>query len=133
MKKRYVVLIVILSVLIIGAAFGAMVFNSINKNLQDLAALQISDVDMTKVPDGTYTGNCSVPPVSVVVEVTVKGNAITGIELIKHDNGQGASAEIMPSKVVEAQTLQVDIVTGATYSSKAILKAIENALTGAIK
>ncbi|GAI95081.1 unnamed protein product, partial [marine sediment metagenome] len=36
-------------------------------------------------------------------------------------------------KVVEAQTLQVDAVSGATYSSKVILKAIENALNNANK
>lgn len=30
--------------------------------------------------------------------------------------------------VVEAQSLQVDAVSGATYSSKVILKAIEDAL-----
>jgi uncharacterized protein with FMN-binding domain len=35
--------------------------------------------------------------------------------------------------VVEAQTLEVDIVSGATYSSKVILKAIEAALNDANK
>jgi uncharacterized protein with FMN-binding domain len=34
---------------------------------------------------------------------------------------------------VGAQTLEVDAVTGATYSSKVILKAIENALKNANK
>ena len=53
---------------------------------------------------------------------------IKEIELKKHDNGQGFPAEIIPGKVVEAQSLEVDIVSGATYSSKVILKAIENAL-----
>ncbi|MBA7580983.1 hypothetical protein ES708_22882 [subsurface metagenome] len=53
---------------------------------------------------------------------------IAGIELVKHRSGQGAPAEMIASKVVEAQTLEVDVVSGATYSSKVILKAIENAL-----
>jgi len=35
--------------------------------------------------------------------------------------------------VVEAQTLEVDAISGATYSSKVILKAIENALNIASK
>ena len=32
--------------------------------------------------------------------------------------------------VIERQGLDADCVSGATYSSKVILKAIENALTG---
>jgi uncharacterized protein with FMN-binding domain len=55
------------------------------------------------------------------------------IELVKHKNGRGGPAEIIPIKVVEAQSLDVDIVSGATSSSKVILKAIENALNSASK
>jgi uncharacterized protein with FMN-binding domain len=33
-------------------------------------------------------------------------------------------------KIIEAQSLEVDVVSGATGSSKAILKAVENALSG---
>ncbi|TYB94365.1 MAG: FMN-binding protein, partial [Kosmotoga sp.] len=50
------------------------------------------------------------------------------IELIEHNHGRGEAAEVIPEKVVEAQSLKVDIITSATYSSKVILKAIENAL-----
>ena len=51
--------------------------------------------------------------------------------MLEHKNGQGTPAEVIPEKVVETQTLEVDIVSGATYSSKVILKAIENALNNA--
>jgi uncharacterized protein with FMN-binding domain len=47
---------------------------------------------------------------------------------VKHVNGQGKPAEVITEKVIETQSLQVDVVSGATYSSKVILKAIENAL-----
>lgn len=36
-------------------------------------------------------------------------------------------AESIPQMVIEAQSLEVNVVSGATYSSKVILKAIENA------
>ncbi len=49
------------------------------------------------------------------------------IELLKHTHGQGGAAEAIPGKVIEAQTLQVDTISSATYSSKVILKAIEQA------
>jgi major membrane immunogen (membrane-anchored lipoprotein) len=38
------------------------------------------------------------------------------------------AAEVLAERVVELQTIQLDAVTGATYSSKAILKAGEKAL-----
>jgi uncharacterized protein with FMN-binding domain len=60
--------------------------------------------------------------------VTVKNHTIKKIELLKHKNGQGQGAEIIPDKVMEVQSLKVDSVSGATYSSKVILKAIQDAL-----
>jgi uncharacterized protein with FMN-binding domain len=50
---------------------------------------------------------------------------------LKHVNGKGTAAESIPETVVEKQTLQVDSVSGATYSSKVILLAIETALKNA--
>lgn len=57
---------------------------------------------------------------------------MAGIDLVKHNHGKGASAEIITDKVTEAQSLDVDIVSGATSSSKVILKAIEDALNSAV-
>ena len=130
MKKKHKIILGILVVVIIGAYFGIIGFKS---NLDQLADLDISNVDISKVANGTYTGSCEVFPIIAEVKVTVRNHQITGIELVKHKSGRGAPAEIIPSKVVEAQTLQVDAVSGATYSSKVILKAIENALNNANK
>lgn len=128
MKKKHTVLILVL-LLLLAAAFGVIkVKSSIESNLEQVVNLSISDVDLTKVEDGVYKGSYKVFPVAAEVKVTIKNHKMYGIELIKHDNGQGAGAEILPDKVVEAQTLDVDVVSGATYSSKVILKAIENAL-----
>jgi uncharacterized protein with FMN-binding domain len=84
---------------------------------------------MSKISDGVYEGSCSVFPVSVKVEVAVENHTITNINLVEHKNGKGSAAEVLPAKVVEAQSLEVDAVSGATCSSKAILKAIKDALT----
>lgn len=133
MKKKYIIFLSIL-ILIIGAIFTVVVVKSnLEANLEKLTDLPISDVDLTKVEDGIYTGRYTAFPVAAVVKVTIKGHKITGINLVKHNNGQGKTAEVIPGKVVEAQTLDVDIVSGATYSSKVILKAIENALNSASK
>ena len=124
MKKRYVVLIIVLVVL----ALGAIITKIMLGNLKQLAALEISDVDLAAAEDGIYIGSYSSFPVSAEVKVIIKDHLIVDIELLKHDNGRGQDAEIIPQNVVEAQSLKVDSVSGATYSSKVILKAIQNAL-----
>ena len=129
MKKKGVIITSIL-IIIIGACLAAIgIKSSIETNLKELADLTITNVDLTKVEDGVYEGSCKVFPVAAEVKVTINNHKITDIELVKHDNGKGGPAEIIPSKVVEAQTLEVDIVSHATHSSKVILKAIENAIT----
>lgn len=102
--------------------------NRIESNLEKLIALDIQNIDVSSVPDGKYTGSYSVFPVSAKVEVTVRNHEIVDIELIEHNHGRGEAAEVIPEKVVEAQSLKVDVITSATYSSKVILKAIEDAL-----
>lgn len=128
MKKRYI-LIIIIVMMIIGAYSGMKIMES---NLERLKDLEISNLEISKVGDGTYTGSYQVFPIIAEVKVTVKNHQITGVELLKHQNGQGTPAEIILDKIVETQTLNVDIISGATYSSIVILKAIENSLTDAI-
>ena len=60
--------------------------------------------------------------------VTVNSHRITEIDIIRHDGGRGKDAESITKSVVEYQSLQVDSVAGATYSSRVILRAIEDAL-----
>lgn len=44
------------------------------------------------------------------------------------NNGLGSTAESIVNDVVQEQSLDIDIVSGATVSSKCILKAVENAI-----
>ena len=125
-RKKTIITVLIIFIGLVLAIMGAKKY--LEANLEGLADATIQKVDLSKVEDGVYTGSYKAFPVTAEVEVTVSNHMITEIELKKHDNGQGAPAEVLPGKVVEAQTLQVDIVAGATYSSKAILKAIEAAL-----
>ena len=97
---------------------------------KNMGNIVITTPDLNAVADGTYRGNSKVGPVKVTLDVTVKEKVMTSIEIIKHFNGRGKKAEAIVPKVIEAQSLYVDVVSGATASSKAILKAIEAALTG---
>lgn len=117
-----------LAVVIVLAFFG---MKGLESNMHKLTAMESADVDLSRLADGTYSGSYQVFPVSVRVEVTVKDHKLVGIRLVEHRHGRGKAAEAVVDQVLEAQRLQVDAVSGATYSSMVILKAIDNALAGA--
>lgn len=128
MKKKHKVLIVIIAALLILFIISKILLWWFDTNLKNLSTSEVSDVDMSSVADGNYVGSYSVFPVSAEVEVVIEDKAIKEIKLLKHFNGQGKDAEIIPGNVTNAQSLKVDSVSGATYSSKVILNAIRNAL-----
>ena len=116
-----------LVVLVIG--IGVTVFVSLSQDsLNQLVKTPITDVDLQTIADGTYDGSYSAFPVTVQLKVTVKDHAITDIVIVKHDNGQGKPAEAILEDILEEQSLEVDVISGATYSSKVILLAIKTAL-----
>ena len=85
--------------------------------------------DLSQVSDGTYRGNykASGVPVKVSLEVSVQNKKI--INILEHTGSNiGKRAERIIDQIINLQSLDVDVVTGATVSSKAILKAVENAL-----
>ena len=127
-RKRIVIISIVLLALFAAALFMRGMYVSIEANLKALSGMAIAQIDFNQVANGTFTGSYTVFPVSAKVSVTVKDHKVTAIELLEHKNGQGTKAEAIPDRVLSAQSLQVDSVAGATYSSKVILKAIENAL-----
>ncbi|MBP1745184.1 MAG: uncharacterized protein H6Q58_2162 [Firmicutes bacterium] len=128
MSKTKKVLVFLAIILVIAVAGFSISLKAIEKNLNELANTRIVDVDISKSIDGVYTGSYEQFPVSAEVKVTIENQKITEIELIKHVTGKGAAAEAITGKVIETQSLDVDSISGATYSSKVILKAIQNAL-----
>ena len=128
MKKRRTVIIAIVLVVIIGAVAGKITVSNIAAAHQRLMDERIPSVNLSGMPDGRYTGGYSAFPVLAEVTVTVKEQAIISIELVRHRNGQGERAEAILPKVVDAQSLDVDVTAGATISSRVILRAIAKAL-----
>ena len=96
----------------------------------DLDGIVITTPDLSKISDGEYRGNSKVGPVRVTLDVTMRSGAITSIRIIQHRNGRGKKAEEIVSGIIKAQSLDVDVISGATASSKAFLQATEHALTG---
>lgn len=108
--------------------FGVSAYFYLQSDLQKLSKIEITDVDLSKIDDGVYRGESTHFPVIVNVEVTIQNHRMTSIILTKHMNGQGASAESILDDVLSSQSLNVDVISGATYSSQAILQAISRAL-----
>jgi uncharacterized protein with FMN-binding domain len=129
-KNRKVIFIILAAILVIGGAFAAKYFSDLSNYRQAVEEITIGEIDLSKVPDGTYTGSSEAVWVGATVEITVNDHRITDIKL-DHRHGQGEAAEVITDHVLEAQSLQVDIISGVTSSSKVILKAMENALLSA--
>jgi len=132
-RKKLIIILSVIIVVIAGTAIGVTLYiQSLQRDLDRLAGTEISNVDLAKVPNGVYIGDFASFPVAAEVAVTVQNHVITSIELLRHTTGKGQAAEVIPSRVVETQSLKQDAVSGATYSSQVILKAIEVALESAI-
>ncbi len=84
--------------------------------------------DLSSIADGTYTGSHRSGLVSATVEIAVENHVITAFVIKKHRCGKGRPAEAVAGRVLEQQTLEVDAVSGATASSRVILKAAGKAL-----
>lgn len=82
--------------------------------------------------DGVYTGSGTGYSGTTTVRVTVQNAQITAIDVTAHadKNPFWSKALGVIDRILKAQTWQVDTVSGATYSSRGILEAVKNALTG---
>lgn len=119
-KKTKIVLCVIL---IIGLGFSVIV----TKGLKEGKNIEINNVDISQLKDGTYTGKYSKDRWTSEVEVSIKGNKIQEIKLLSDKLTPDVSDELF-KKIIETQKVNVDVISGATVTSKAYLKSVENAL-----
>ena len=66
----------------------------------------------------------------IKVEVTLEEGKITAIEILEHEETAGISDpafEKIPQAIIDAQSTDVDAVSGATMSSEGIKAAVKNA------
>jgi uncharacterized protein with FMN-binding domain len=86
------------------------------------------------VTDGVYEGSATIWPVKAVVKVAVENRRIARIDILEHRTMLGGPAEeVIPAKIIEKQSTNVDVVSGATMSSDAIMDAVQLAIEGASK
>ncbi len=125
MKKKILIAVGIFVLMIVGA--GATITNGLSEGQNAV----LSGIDLSGVSDGDYTGSYEHGRWTNTVSVHVKAGEITGIDIVKDVAAAGitdCSGEVF-RRVMESQDTQIDAVSGATVTSKAYLKAIEDALS----
>ena len=91
--------------------------------------------------DGTFDGGTYDAYYGTVqVEVTVRGGRVTDIQALKVPGHQRTSIQInrkavpyLKQEVVQAQSARINIISGATLTSRAYIKSLRDALTQAAK
>ena len=92
--------------------------------------------DVTSLADGTFTGdtvNTRFGPVQV--QITVAGGAITDVQVPEYPSGNPRDRQIneralpvLVSETTEAQSADIDMVSGATYTSEGYRESLQSAI-----
>ena len=86
--------------------------------------------------NGTYTGEADGFGGTIQVEVKIEKNKIAEIDVVSAEKEDGAylsmAKDIIP-KIIDAQSADIDTISGATFSSTGIKNASEQALEKAVK
>lgn len=83
--------------------------------------------------DGTYTGSAQGFVGPITVKVTVSGGKLSAITVTSSTDNEPylSNAKAVINKMLSSQSTNVDVVSGATYSSNGIIGAVRNALSKA--
>lgn len=110
-----------------------ILFSCSSQDIVETRELQISHVDIDSAQDGKYTGDYSYGGYTYEVEVEIKDRRIAKILIVSNrDTKHAKIAEEVIPVIVRKQQNNVDAMSGATTTSKALLKAIEKALLKSI-
>jgi uncharacterized protein with FMN-binding domain len=130
MKGCLIALMVVLVVLAVGVGIG---WSFLSKEHREAASLPLNAVDFDRLNDGAYHGVYAGGMYHWRANeclVTVENGRVTAIELVSSPDPKAESAytDTLYARVIQAQSLQVDTISGATLTSKAYLQGVENAL-----
>lgn len=86
----------------------------------------------SKYKDGTYTGVADAYGPDLTVEVTIKDDVMTNIEIVSHnevgEHHYQKAFDNVVAEILESQSTDVDTVSRATFTSNGIMNAVQAAL-----
>ena len=126
LRRSLIIIFLILFIIVIVCIVG---FYQINKSMKSYESFSFGSLDLSQVEDGTYTGSEDGGIVKATVEVTVENHTITKVTILSHECGKGKPAEVIVNDIVANNSLEVDTISGATYSSNVLKAAVYHALT----
>lgn len=113
--------------------------SSLTAELEQQQAVTTANADSsTDSPyeDGVYQGEAQGYGGKVVVELTIEDGILTDLNILsakQEDTAYLEAASALLETILEEQSTDVDVVSGATFSSNGILHATEEALRKAEK
>ncbi|WP_026478469.1 FMN-binding protein [Alkaliphilus transvaalensis] len=108
--------------------FGTFIYRQLQNFSKEIAQLAVNEINFSEFEDGDYIGEYHINEMlGATLKISILDNRIANISVIEHQYGLGGKAEEIFSQVIDYQSLNVDVVSGATGSSKVLLKAIESA------
>ena len=119
---------IVIAVIITAMVVGAGVFAAFAMGLRP-TPLDVDDIDLSAIADGEYIGICQNKILFAVVRVEVQDHQIVAVEILEHKASYMEQAVQIGYAVMDAQSLDVDAIAGATLTSDTVKKAIEDALT----
>ena len=131
--KKCLSLILVLAMVLCMAAYGAAPAQATQAGNYTQKWPQCAGVPTqarTYTP-GTYTGVGAGKNGDITVEVTFSADKIEHITVVSHSETPSlsdAAIANIPTQIVEAQSLGVDAVSGATYTSNGIVDAVADAV-----
>lgn len=130
--KKIGLIILGLFVLVVGLSSLGIFY--LTRGLDAGEAVSIENVDYLSLEDGIYEGSYQYKRWDNKLKLTIENQSITSIELLDDVLFEDENVrQTLIERVIDEQSLDVDVVTGATVTSKAYLKAMENALKSKMK
>ncbi|TCO67737.1 FMN-binding protein [Marinisporobacter balticus] len=87
--------------------------------------------DGSGIADGVYTGKGEGFKGTITVQVTVNNEQIIAVEVIENRDDKkwfNRANDVIPDSIVDSQSTDANVVSGATYSSRGIIDGVKDAL-----
>lgn len=133
-KRKMQIAIVVIILLITASLAGGYFFTASER--REAKNLPIGSIDFSQLKDGTFVGDYEGGMYkwrANKVQVTIASGKVVSIKLLEQTEKRPTEfTEELFGRVIQSQSLQVDAISGATLTSKAYLKGLENALNKAL-